>query len=169
MKNSLPCFAALAAVASVVVLSGCSVIFPTEDTRPLSAEGERLNRIPGVNAVEIPAGVTDAQALDAVERAVESTYVKGRWSPWVSKWTPELRDSSDKWIRLGFTLRRHYLCVCYRIEDGKLIPDVPTSQNLKQNGTRIHRKVPQWINSLNTLISQQLYAAKKGTVQTNAK
>lgn len=169
MKNSVTYFSAFVVIASAVVMTGCSVIFPKEDTRPLSAEGERLNRIPGVNAVEIPAGVTDVQALDAVERAVGETYSGLRSGVILGQWSPEGRDPADKWIRVGLTVRRHYLCVCYRIEEGKLIPDVPTSQNLKQNGTRIHRKVPVWINSLNVLITQQLYAAKKGTVQTGGK
>lgn len=58
------------------------------------------------------------------------------------------------------TVRRHYLCVCYRIENGSLVPDVPTSTNLKQSGVKIHRRVPGWINGFNALISQQLYGAK---------
>jgi hypothetical protein len=76
---------------------------------------------------------------------------------WVSQWRLEARDPANKWIRIGLTARSHYLCVCYRIEGGKLIPDVPTSTNLKQDGIRIHRKVPVWINNLKPLISQRFY------------
>lgn len=156
MKKSMSfVFAAFAAVLLSFGLVGCGLF--RGDTRPIGPDGERLNRIPGVRAVEIPAGFTDAQVLDAVERAIAATssgvHIAGLWYP-------EGRDPGNRWIRVGMTVRRHYLCVCYRIENGQLVPDVPTSTNLKQSGVKIHRRVPGWINGFNALISQQLYGAK---------
>ena len=146
------------------ILSGCSTISDMTggsesavDTRPVGPNGERLNRIPGTNPIEILHGLTDAQALDAVESAIRGTKPGERRNHWVSQWRIEDRDPANKWIRINLTARNHYLCVCWRIEGGKLVPDVPTSTNLKQDGIKIHRKVPAWINGLQPLISQKMY------------
>lgn len=144
-------------------LCGCALFSPPEaESRPVVVDGVRLNRIPGTMAIDIPSGLEDAKVLDAVERAIAGTHPGTRKVVMISQWRPELRDPENKWIRVGLTVRHHYLQVCYRIEGAKLIPDVPTSVNLKQDGTRIHRKVPSWINSLSVLISQQLYAENSG-------
>lgn len=72
MKKSISfVFAAFAAVLLSFGLVGCGLF--RGDTRPIGPDGERLNRIPGVRTVEIPAGFTDAQVLDAVERAIAAT------------------------------------------------------------------------------------------------
>ena len=141
------------------VLCGCQMLSsqPEVDMRPIGPNGERLNRIPGTNSVDIPDGIGDKQAIDAVVQAVQGTGAGDRNIHFVSQWRLESRDKDNKWIQIGLTARNHYLCVCYRIEDDKLVPDVPTSNNLKQDGIRIHRKVPQWINNLNPLIKQRLY------------
>ncbi|MBO4287886.1 MAG: hypothetical protein J5985_06950 [Kiritimatiellae bacterium] len=131
------------------------------DTRPVAADGTRLNRIPGTESIPIPNGLTDVQVLDAVESAIKGTGAGDRNIYWVSQWRVENRDPANKWVQVVLTARAHILHVCYRIENGALIPDVPSSSNLKQNGTRIHRKVPQWINQLNVLISSRLYELKK--------
>lgn len=144
----------LATVALSVVLCGCSLFRSTP--QPVKGpDGILLNRIPDVGSVNIPAGLSDAKALDAVEKAISGAGLDQRDSRWVSQWSKESRDPNNKWIRVAFTVRKHYLLVCYRIENGKLVPDVPTSKNLNQDGCEIHRKVPSWINKLNTLISQQ--------------
>ena len=75
----------------------------------------------------------------------------------------EGRNDAEKWVRAGLSVRKHYLCVCYRIENGKLIPDVPTSINLNQSGSSIHRKVPHWINLMKPQLVEQLYKASKTT------
>ena len=157
----------LLVVSAVVgLLSGCMLFGGGESDRgPVVRDenGVALNRIPGTNSVDIPAGISDSQALDAVELAINGTSPGERNNSWVSKWRPEARDENNKWIRIGLHARKHYLCVCYRIEGGKLVPDVPTSTNLKQNGTSIHRKVPLWINDFNTLITTQMYGLKNGS------
>ena len=149
---------------ALLLLSGCQIIHemtapsePAVDTRPLGPNGERLNRIPGTVPVQIPAGLSDKQAIDAVAQAVTGTGDNERNIAFVSQWRLESRDKQNKWIQIGLTVRSHYLCVCYRIENGALVPDVPTSRNLKQDGVKIHRKVPQWINNLAPLITQRLY------------
>ena len=147
------------------ILSGCSTIQekvssfsePAVDNRPIGPNGERLNRIPGTDSIEILGGLTDAQALDAVETAIRGTRAGDRRNHWASQWRLEDRDPGNKWIRISLSQREHYLCVCYRIENGKLVPDVPTSNNLKQDGIKIHRKVPTWINGMRPLISQRMY------------
>ena len=152
-------------VASALLLvSGCQIIneltepaAPEVDTRPIGPNGERLNRIPGTDPVQIPEGLSDKQAIDAVVQAVTGTGNNERNIAFVSQWRMEARDKNNKWVQIGLTVRSHYLCVCYRVENGALIPDVPNSRNLKQDGTRIHRKVPQWINNLAPLITQRLY------------
>ncbi|MBP5509576.1 MAG: hypothetical protein J6Z49_01510 [Kiritimatiellae bacterium] len=131
------------------------------DTRPIAADGTRLNRIPGTGPISIPAGLSDVQVLNAVEQTIKGTGAGDRNIYWVSQWRLENRDPANKWIQVVLTVRAHILHVCYRIENGALIPDVPSSMNLKQNGTRIHRKVPQWINQLNTLIAARLCEMKK--------
>ncbi len=132
------------------------------DLRPIGPNGQRLNRIEGTSPLAIPKGMPDAQVLDCVEKAIEGPGEKeGQKNYRKSQWHLEKRDVNNKWIQLGFTVRRHYLQVCYRIEKGLLIPDVPHSVNLKQNGTKIHRKVPVWIESLYPLIQSQFYKAEK--------
>lgn len=137
------------------------ILPPGEDTRPIGPNGERLNRIPGTLPIEIPQGLTDKQALDAVELAVAGTGAGDKRIHWASQWRMEARDPGEKWIRVGLSAREHYLSVCYRIEDAKLVPDVPTSTNLKQDGIKIHRKVPVWINGLKPLIAAKLYAMSR--------
>jgi len=148
---------AVAILAAVCIGCNTSTVAPQNDTRPVSADGQVLNRIPGTDPIEIPQGVSDVQALDVVESVIRGTNPGDRVNHWVSQWRLEARDPANKWIRIGLTARSHYLCVCYRIEGGKLIPDVPTSTNLKQDGIRIHRKVPVWINNLKPLIAQRFY------------
>lgn len=158
MKNV---FVSLCAVC--VLAAGCATFEGDGggvDTRPVAADGTRLNRIPGTEQIPIPAGISDVQALDAVEQAIRGTGAGDRSIYWVSQWRLENRDPQNKWIQVVLTARAHILHVCYRIENGALIPDVPSSSNLKQDGVRIHRKVPQWINRLNTLISAKLYETK---------
>ena len=130
---------------------------------PGGSGGQHLNRIPGTESIEIPQSISNEKALDAVEIAVKGTRPGDRVNHWVSQWRMEARDPANEWIRIGLTARNHYLCVCYRIEGGKLVPDVPTSKNLKQEGTKIHRKVPVWINNLKPLISQRLYDMVNGS------
>ena len=132
-----------------------------EDTRPVGPNGQRLNRIPGTEAIDIPKGVTDKQALDVVEQTIAGTGKNERKVHWVSQWRMEDRDPNNKWIQIGLTARNHYLCVCYRIENGKLVPDVPNSTNLKQDGIKIHRKVPVWINNLKPLYTMRFYELTK--------
>ena len=153
----------VAFLSAALCLGGCCLFGTAEDMRPFSADGVRLNRIAGAASVDIPVGINDKQVLDAVEKAITGTHPGNRKVAMTSQWRPELRDPENKWIRVGLTVRRHYLQVCYRIENGKLVPDVPYSENLKQQDTKIHRKVPQWINNFNVLIAQQLYAAQNGT------
>lgn len=167
MKTSRMILALLIALS----MNGCC-LFTAEEASPschVLADGTRLNRIPGVTNVDIPAGVTDKQVLDAVEKAITGTHPGNRKVAMVSQWRPELRDPANKWIRVGLTARNHYLRVCYRIENSQLIPDVPFSTNLKQEGTKIHRKAHMWINNFNALIAQQLYAEQNGTDCSGAK
>ncbi len=132
------------------------------DERPIGPNGERLNRIPGTESIDIPQGVSDKQALDVIEATIRGTKPGEGKNYWISQWRMEDRDPSNKWIRIGLTARQHYLCVCYRIENGKLVPDVPTSTNLKQDGIKIHRKVPVWINNLKPLITMRFYDIVNG-------
>ena len=148
-------------------LCGCALFSPsdTDSTSAVTVDGVRLNRIPGTLPVDIPQGLADTAVLDAVERAISLTKPGTRKIAIISQWRPELRDPENKWIRVGLTVRTHYLQVCWRIEGTKLIPDVPTSTNLKQDGTKIHRKVPVWINNLGVLISNQLYSQARSTAR----
>lgn len=150
-------------VAALAALAGCGMFGGAEDNRPMGPNGERLNRIPGVEAIDIPSELSDSQALDAVEQAINGTNPGERTNRWLSQWRPEMRDSDNRWIRVGLTARGHYLCVCYRIEGQQLIPDVPTSTNLKQDGIKIHRKVPSWINGLRPLIQTRMYGIANGS------
>ena len=147
----------IAILAAAVVGCNTTSVAPQNTARPVSADGQVLNRIPGTDSIDIPQGITDVQALDVVEAVIRGTKPGDRVNHWVSQWRLEARDPANKWIRIGLTARNHYLCVCYRIEDGKLVPDVPTSTNLKQDGIKIHRKVPVWINNLKPLILQRFY------------
>ena len=141
-----------------VITTGCFTPAP----QPVrGADGVLLNRIPGVNSIDIPSGLDYAKVLDCVEDAVRGTGESTRVNAWVSQWRMELRDPGNRWVRVGLTVRQHYLSVCYRIEEGRLVPDVPTSTNLGQDGCKIHRKVPTWINRLNALIAQKLYSSAK--------
>ncbi len=45
----------VAFLATALCLSGCCLFGTAEDTRPLSADGVRLNRIQGASSVDIPA------------------------------------------------------------------------------------------------------------------
>ncbi len=103
-----------------------------------------LNRIPGAESIQIPSGLSDAQAIEAVARTAVGI---GNWL--MGRWTVESRDPSNKWIRVALTVRQHAMTVCYRIENGKLVPDVPQSTNLRQNGSQIDGHVPGWINRFN--------------------
>lgn len=158
------------AVAAAVLCVGCSAIrgitspsTPAVDNRPVGPDGERLNRIPGTTAIDIPAGIDNKTALDVFENAIIATGAGDKNLYWASQWRMEARDSGHNWIRVGLSNRQHYLSVCYRIEDGKMIPDVPASSNLKQDGINIHRKAVQWINRLNPLIGAKLYDAGRST------
>lgn len=108
-----------------------------------------LNRIPGTGSVKIPAGLSNAQAIEAVARTAVGI---GNWV--AGRWVVESRDVSNQWIRVNLTVRQHAMTVCYRIENGMLVPDVPQSTNLNQDGSKIHRNVPGWINRFNNRISQ---------------
>lgn len=136
--------------------SGTDVVPPT-----VMADGTVLNRIPGVESIVIPAGISDKMALDVVEQVVTLNNSGETRNRWRGEWRMEDRDAANKWIRVGYSVREHYLCVCYRIENGKLVPDVPTSTNLRQNGCSIHRKVPAWINAIRPMISERLYKCTK--------
>lgn len=157
--------ARIAAVALVCIsVAGCQAFrdgggtsSPAVDERPIGPNGERLNRIPGTQEIEIPGGISDLQAMDAIEGVIRGTNPGERVNHWASQWRLEGRDPANKWIRIGLTAREHYLSVCYRIEGRKILADVPTSTNLKQDGIKIHRKVPAWINKLRPLILQKLY------------
>lgn len=145
----------------LVALMGCS---STPATPPVYAsDGTMLNRISGTEAIDIPFGVSDKAALDAVEQVVELSRNGQTRNYWKGQWRMEGRNDVEKWVKAGLSVRQHYLCVCYRIENGKLIPDVPTSTNLKQNGSLIHRKASRWINLMKPQISEQLYKASKTT------
>lgn len=151
----------LAVLVGLALTIGCSTA-PSEPV-PRDENGVALNRIPGVESIAIPAGLSDGQVLDAVELAIAGTRPGERNNAWVSQWRPELRDPANRWIRVGLSVRQHYLCVCYRIENGRLVPDVPTSTNLDQDGSSIHRKVPGWMNRLRSLIQMRLYGLANGT------
>ena len=59
----------LMAGVALVALVGC------ETSQPVYApDGTPLNRIPGVEAIDIPPGVSDKAALDAVEQSVELSH-----------------------------------------------------------------------------------------------
>ena len=154
---------------AMFALSGCALFGGNDEPEAAGAEpvaldenGVALNRIPGTEAIDIPAGLANDKVLDAVEMAITGTRPGERNISAVSQWRPEMRDPENRWIQVGLRARMHYLCVCYRIEGSKLIPDVPTSRNLKQKGTSIHRKVPIWINNFSSLIKMQLYGIVNG-------
>ena len=149
-------FSLLTGAFLAALLTGCETLPQTR-----LPDGTVLNRIPGVESIAIPSGVSDKTALDAVEQTIDlahdgklPNYRKGQWCV-------EDRDASNKWIKAGFTVRKHYLCVCWRIEGGRIVPDVPNSRNLDQDGCSIHRKVPAWINTLRPVIAERLYKATK--------
>ena len=158
---------ALLAVCLCSCLCGCSLFSSSGSgaVPVVTADGIRLNRISGTIPVDIPQGLDNAKVLDAVERAIALTRPGTRKVAVISQWCPELRDPGNRWIRVGLTVRNHYLQVCWRIEGAKLVPDVPMSTNLKQDGTKINRKVPAWINNLGVLISQQLYGLSQPAAQ----
>lgn len=106
-----------------------------------------LNRIPGAESIQIPPGVSDAQAIEAVARTAVGI---GNWL--TGRWVVESRDPSNKWIRVALTVRQHAMTVCYRVENGKLVPDVPQSTNLRQDGSKIDGHVPGWINRFNNRV-----------------
>ena len=151
----------MVALGIAVACVGCSIMGTDADNRPTGPDGTRLNRIPGTESIEIPQGISDKKAIDAVESAIKGTKPGDKNVHWISQWRMEARDPDNKWVRVGLTVRQHYLAVCYRIESGKLVPDVPTSKNLKQDGIKIHRKVPVWINNIKPLITARLYDTAK--------
>ena len=61
---------AVAILAAVCAGCNTSTVAPQNDTRPVSADGQVLNRIPGTDPIEIPQGVSDVQALDVVESVI---------------------------------------------------------------------------------------------------
>ena len=121
-----------------------------------------LNRILGTAPVAIPAGFTDKEALDCVEAAVHAANPKNKQGGFslLGQWTLEERDPANKWIRVAIRIRVHYAAICYRIENGSLLADVPVSRNLNQNGSQILRNVPRWINNFGAFIKQQMQKAK---------
>lgn len=151
------------AAVMVLLAIGCKTVSWNPDAMPMGPDGVRLNRIPGVEPISIPSGVSDALTLDAVEKALAGTEPGSRNNYWKSQWRPEDRDPGNKWIRIALTSRSHALTVCYRIEGDLLLADVPCSRDLKQGRGVIHKKVPAWINNLKPLISAQLYAAANGS------
>lgn len=157
----------VAGAAVAAALCGCTVVSelgmgPAPEPPTLAADGTQVYRIPDTMSIDIPAGVTDAQALDVIEQTIRGTRPGERTNTWIAQWRIEDRDAGNKWIVAGLTTRNHYLRVCWRIENAKLVPDVPFSTNLKQNGTKIHRKVPQWINNLAPLFRERLYRLSRG-------
>lgn len=157
-------------ISSILAL-GCAVLAgygflgfgePDNNSRPIGPDGIPLNRIPGVESIDVPSGLTPKQAIDAVELAIKGTNPGSTTKHWVSQWRIEARDPNDTWIRACLTVRQHSLKVCYRLEGDKIIPDVPSSTNLKQDGIRIHRNVPGWINKMRPLIQEKLYDMEKG-------
>ena len=117
-----------------------------------------LNRILGTAPIAIPAGFTDKQALDSIEAAVHTANPKNKQGGFslLGQWTLEERDPANKWIRVAIRIRAHYAAVCYRIENGNLVPDVPVSRNLNQNGSKIHDNVPRWINNFGRIIKLEM-------------
>lgn len=136
---------------------------PTQAQEPAQVQSAApLNRILGAAPVAIPAGFTDKEALDSVEAAVHAANPKNKQGGFslLGQWTLEERDPANKWIRVAIRIRAHYAAICYRIENGNLVPDVPTSRNLNQNGSQIHRNVPRWINNFGVIIKEQMNKAK---------
>ncbi|MCR5183718.1 MAG: hypothetical protein K6B46_03355 [Opitutales bacterium] len=160
-KLSFIIFSLLLTALVVVPVAGCRFKKTAGITRVLRGP-EIHNRVKGVLPVDIPKGLTNAEVLDIVEETINGANDVGKHRYWLSQWRVENRDPGNTWIQVGFSVRAHYMRVCYRIaESGKLIPDVPESVNLEQTKTTIHRKVPEWINSLNRLLVSQLYIAAK--------
>ena len=136
-----------------------------QTTTPAAAQppaAVQLNRILGTVPVSIPAGFTDKQALDSVEAAVHTANPKNKQGGFslLGQWTLEERDPANKWIRVAIRIRAHYAAICYRIENGNLVADVPVSRNLNQNGSQIHRNVPRWINNFGVIIKQEMQKAQ---------
>ena len=151
-----------------IILMGLLALGSTataQTTAPAAAQppaAVQLNRILGTAPVAIPAGFTDKQALDSVEAAVHAANPKNRQGGFslLGQWTLEERDPANKWIRVAIRIRAHYAAVCYRIENGNLVADVPVSRNLNQNGSQIHRNVPRWINNFGAIIKQEMQKAQ---------
>ncbi|MCQ2391837.1 MAG: zinc ribbon domain-containing protein [Kiritimatiellae bacterium] len=122
----------------------------------LYGEDVPLNRIPGAGSVRIPDGVSDAQALAAVEKAADN---RGSWI--LGRWTVETRDPSNRWTRVVLSVRSHTLTACYRIENGLLIPDIPQSTNLNQHGSQIDSHVAGWICRFNRRVEENLRVAQR--------
>lgn len=101
---------------------------------------EALNRIPGTFPIILPTGVSAQQAFSVLSAVTEKASTPRE------KWKVEAVDQEWKWVRLHLNVRnKHYLRVCYRLDADRLVPDVPWSENLRQNGTDIHRNVKAWI------------------------
>ncbi len=139
------------------LLAGCMTLKPEEPT--YAKDGTPVWRIKGTRALPIPEGMTN----EAVMKSVALTIVRQRGKRnFMRYWAVEKVDPNNNWILLGMSIRDHFFNLCYRIEDGKLVPDVPYSQNLDQEGTEIHDKVPNWINTLGLYISNNLFADQQG-------
>jgi len=128
----------------VCVALATTLLVAYGDATPSAAS---LNRIPGAGSIKIPEGLSDDQAIEAVARTAVGI---GNWV--AGRWVVESRDVSNQWIRVNLTVRQHAMTVCYRIENGMLVPDVPQSTNLNQDGSKIHRNVPGWINRFNNRV-----------------
>ena len=154
-------------VAVILVLGGTGVPCPAwAQQAPVVAAAQpaptALNRILGTAPIAIPAGFSDKEALDSVEAAVHAANPKNRQGGFslLGQWSLEERDPANKWIRVAIRIRTHYAAICYRIENGNLVPDVPTSRNLNQNGSQIHRNVPRWINNFGGIVKQQMQKSR---------
>ena len=148
----------------LLALSGCMSV--STGNVAMSEDGQILNRINGTRSIPISNGLSAKQALDAVEQVILTPHY-GHNDKLIDLWRLEDRSPDDKWIRVGLTTRKHYLSVCYRVENGELVPDVPNSSGLKQKGARIHKKVPLWINSFNSYITEQMYIISRGLNNTS--
>ena len=153
-------------VVAGLVLGGSCLQLQAQAAAPAAAPAQPaaapLNRILGTAPVAIPAGFTDKEALDCVEAAVHAANPKNKQGGFslLGQWSLEERDPANKWIRVAIRIRTHYAAICYRIENGNLVADVPVSRNLKQNGSKIHDNVPRWINNFGVIIKQEMQKAK---------
>ncbi len=139
--------------------SALIVVFALVSSFVAQAADLALNRIPGMTPVAIPAGVGAAAALDAVEKAVQEANPNGRARSWMGAWNLVQRDPGGTFVLVELSVRQHSLQVCYRIENGALVPDVPSSVNLRQAGTSIHPKAVQWAIDFSPRVRRYVNAA----------